>query len=231
VKKNCMVVAVLLLTAVPALAQTTPAWRRSPTRLLFDASIGDASGLGYKVPDLVFGLALERPIGSRFEVQANLDYSPDRKYITNDGRSFLAGARGVVWLSHRIAITGGMNYSALWTSRFDKSAHYPVAGVLLRDSWLGLPGRMYVTYLFPTGCVLASPSNPCRIQSNRLKGVEFNQEFRLWPHLRAGVQMGFYHFCDQGNPLAAYAPRACHMTGTTAVRFRFEFPKGNDAAY
>lgn len=66
-----------------------------------------------------------------------------------------------------------------------------------------LPGRMYISYVFGTGCVWATESNPCSIQPSRLQGVEVDQEFRVWPHLRVALLYGFYNYCDQGNPVTS----------------------------
>jgi hypothetical protein len=210
-----------LLFPVEGFLIATSALRNSDTRWLVDAGIGTAAGLGFKLPDTNYDLALEKPIRSRFEYQASLGYSPSKKLITGDGNSFLASTQGLFWVRHNVALIGGYRYSKLWTSQFIKSGSYRLVGVAIREySDKFGPGRTYITYEFPTGCVLATPSNPCTIQSNRLQGFNVSQEFHTTSHLRIAAQYGIYHFCDQGNPFAPNVPRSCHMTFTSQLVFR-----------
>lgn len=200
--------------------------------LMLDSSIGSSAGLGYKLPDTTFGFSIEKAVGQKFEVQVSAAYSPTHKYITNDGESLLAGASGLYWVNWRFAVLGGAKFSQLWTSQFEKVAFYPVAGLVFRTMWMHEnAGRIYVTYEFPTGCVWATASNPCVIQSSRLTGVNFNPEFRVFSHTRAGLEMGIWHFCDQGNPQDPAAGRSCHVTGTTAIKFRFEIGRKEDTGH
>jgi hypothetical protein len=233
-KKTLITLIGLMLGPLCVIAQIPPAPAgRMPGNLwMVDSSIGTDAGLGYKLPSLRYGISLERPITSRIELQVSTTYSPDHKFITNDGNSFLASAQSLFWINHRVAAVGGMHFSRLWTSQFNKSAFFPLVGIAIRDRWMGeLPGRMYITYEFPTGCVWATAGNPCLLQSNRLQGVNFDQEFRVWPHLRVALLYGFYNFCDQGNPFAPNVPRSCHYTVTSALQFRFEFANLGSAPY
>jgi hypothetical protein len=97
------------------------AGRRADFRLLFDSSVGTDAGLGFKLPFTTFGFTIEKPIGSRFEVQLNADFSPTHKLLTNDGLSLLFGAQGLYWLDRRLGVVGGMRFSRLLTSQFNKS--------------------------------------------------------------------------------------------------------------
>lgn len=214
--------------------QTAPApagWMPGNIWML-DSSVGTDAGLGHVLPSLRYGVSLERSITPRVELQVSAAYSPDHTFTTNDGNSLLASGQGLFWFNHRFAAVGGMHFARLWTSQFDKSAFFPLAGIAIRDRWMGeLPGRMYIYYEFPTGCVLATATNPCNIQSNRLQGANFDQEFRVRPHLRVGFLFGFYHSCDQGNPFAPNVPRSCHYTVTSALQFRFEFANLGSTPY
>jgi hypothetical protein len=199
---------------------------------MFDSSIGSSAGLGYKLPDTAFGFSIEKPVGRRFEIQLSSAFSPTHKYITNDGESLLASGSGLFWVNWKFAVLGGVNFSRLWTSQFDKSAIYPVAGVVLRTMWMHEnAGRIYVTYEFPTGCVWATATNPCTIQSSRLQGVNFNPEFRVFAHTRVGLVMGFWYFCDQSNQFDPAAGRSCHFTGTSSKKFRFEIGRKEDVGH
>jgi hypothetical protein len=189
---------------------------------MFDSSIGSSAGLGYKLPDTAFGFSIEKSVGRKYEFQLSSGFSPTHKYITNDGESLLASGAGLYWVNWKFAVLGGVNLSRLWTSQFEKSAIYPVAGIVMRTIWMHEnAGRIYITYEFPTGCVWATASNPCNIQSSRLQGVKFNPEFRVFAHTRVGLEMGFWHFCDQSNQFDPAAGRSCHITGTSAIKFRF----------
>jgi hypothetical protein len=212
-----------LLTAQPAVAQQVQTSTLSSTRWLFDSEIGTEANLGYKNPSTAYGFSVEQPLGKRFELQTSVYYSPDKKLITNNGNSLLVSGSGIVWATSRVGLFGNYGYTWLWTSQFDKSGSDPSAGAVIRDSLYG-PGRLYVSYLFPTGCVWATPRNPCKIQSNRTQGVQLSQEMRISSHIRVGIEGGLYHFCDQSNENEPAIPRVCHWGGTELVFFQFELP-------
>jgi hypothetical protein len=212
--------------------QPTPAGSAPPaSRVLADAQIGGASGLGYHLPDLGFGATLEWPVVKRFEAQAAFSWSPDRKYITNDGNEVQTGGKALFWLNRWAGLTGEVRYNRLWTSQFDKQSWSPSGGFVLRDNWFGLPGRFYADYVFPTGCQWATTTNPCTIQSNRLHGIEFFQEIRIYRHWRLGFKGAWASFANQGNPLQPM-PRVWNNTGTVDAVIRYEFRAGSlDEAY
>jgi hypothetical protein len=192
-------------------------------RLLFDTEIGTQTSLGYKLPSTAFGPSLEIPVAKRMEFQVSSDYSPDRKAITNDGNSLKLSGSAIGFANHQIGFMATIERNWLWTSQFDKSAWLPSAGVVIRSDGAG---RLYLTYVFPTGCVWATPSNPCKIQSNRLQGIELRQDVRSASHARWGFKIGFYRFCDQGNPNDPQAGRKCHFAETALATLRFEFHLG-----
>jgi hypothetical protein len=165
-------------------------------RLLLDMEIGSETSLGYKLPSTAFGPSLEIPVAKRMEFQASSAYSPDRKAITNDGNSLKVSGSAIGFANRQMGFVATIERNWLWTSQFDKSAWLPSAGVVIRNDGAG---RSYLTYVLPTGCVWATPSNPCKIQSNRLQGIEIRQDIRSASHIRWGFKVGFYRFCDQGN--------------------------------
>ena len=235
IKRICFILALL---ASPAFlrAQTAvyPAGSApiGAARILATGEIGTASGLGYQLPHLSAGIDLEKPLGSHWEAQGGVSWSPDRKYLTGQGNAVRASASGLFWPIQDVAVTGGVEYSHLWAGAFQKSAWFPFAGAILRDGWYGSPGRFYVHYVFSAGCQWATAANPCTIQSNRISGVEGFQEFRLWPHWRFGIRGAWWHFADQSNPLDPAAGRVWHDTGTVAVVVRYEFRAGSvDESY
>jgi hypothetical protein len=172
---------------------------------------------------------VEKPIGTRWEAQGGVSWSPDRKYITNDGNTAQARAAALFWPIPKVGLTAGMEYTHLWTNEFQKGGYSPFAGVVLRDRWYGNPGRLYVYYFFPTGCQWGSR---CVIQSNRTSGIQVDQVWRLWPHWRFGFRCAWWHFADQSNPLEPQLGRIWHNTGTVIAVLQYEFRAGSvDEAY
>ena len=147
----------LSVASVPMSAQESYADHRP--RLLLDTEFGSESYLGYKLPSAGLGLSIEIPVAKRFELQASSTYSPDKKAITNDGQSLKVSGSAVAFTTTRLGFIGTLEYTWLWTSQFNKSGLVPAAGIVLRNDYWG-PGRIYLTYLMPTGCVWATASNP-----------------------------------------------------------------------
>lgn len=204
-------------------------------RLVIDTHIGNESQLGFTPPDLGIGFTIEKPIGTHIELQTSADYSPDQKYLTNNGNSFVWGVKGIWFPRWHVGISGELRQSHLWTSQFNKSGWIPTAGMMIRDNLLGLPGRFSADYVIPTGCVWATECTLSSdgIQSNRTQGPEFYQEFRAISlskySLRLGGALAFYHFCDQANPWVP-APRTCQLADTMALTVRLELG-GKDPWY
>jgi len=217
------VVLLILSISLPSWAQEHDEPTNFTTRWLLDFKFGVEGGLGYKFPSSSFGLSVERPLRKHFELQGSVAYSPDKKVMTNDGNSLLGSVSGIAWLTSHVGISGGIEGSRLWTSQFDKGAWSPNLGAVIHVPIFD-PGRLTALYVFPTGCVWATPTNPCKIQSNRLQGIQLKQEFRTWSHLRVGLEFDIYHFCDQSNENEPSIPRTCHMAGTSLGFMRFEFP-------
>jgi hypothetical protein len=201
------------------------------TRWLLDSEVGTYAGLGFKPPHTAFGTSIERPLSQRLEAQATIRFSPDPKLITNDGDSFVASARGIVWASRHFGATGQASYSRLWTDEFDKTAWLPAPGVVFRLKFLGNPTRMYLDYVIPAGNI-----DNHGIESSRLQGPEYYVESRLANigpvTMRFGLKWNVYHFLEQGNPQCdgtfggpATCPRTGHTTGVAALTLRFESVK------
>jgi hypothetical protein len=213
-----------LLISGPVRGQTGSAQQISADRiprLLFDTKFGSERQLGYKFPSTSFGVSTEIPVSTHLEFQIGTAYSPDRKAITNDGHSFNLSGGAIIWPTRTLGVSGGIEQSWLRTSKFNKSALIPSAGVVLRNDLFG-PGRLYLTYIFPTGCVWATLTNPCTIQSNRLQGLQIREEGRMTSRLRFGLESGVYHFCSQSNPFQRSAGRNCHFAVTMLIVMRFE---------
>lgn len=211
--------------------QTLPSRSESVpfVRLLVNTQTGNDKQLGFKPPDLGIGFGIEKPVGAHVELQAFAEYSPDKKYITNDGNNFVWGLDGI-WFPHRRAgLLAELRQSHLWTSKFDKSGWIVAPGLVVRDAFGNAQGRFSVDYAIPRGCVWAAecqlPADG--IQSNRTQGPELAQEFRALSlgakyTVRVGGELAFYHFCDQTNPLVIL-PRTCHFADTMVLTVRLEF--------
>jgi len=219
--KYLTALSVCLVSSCRALGQQSAPDQRP--RLLIGADFGMDNALGYKFPTTSLATGAEVPIGHRFELQAFSDYSIARKVITGDGRSAHVGGSVIAWTSDRIGLFGSAEHSWLWTSQFDKTSLFPSAGIVLRGYSLG-PGRIYLSYLIPTGCVWATSSNPCKIQSNRLQGFQFVKEGRLKPRFRWRLGFSVLRFCDQANPYQPQTGRICHAAVIGSGGFRFELP-------
>ncbi len=216
---------VLFIWAVPAGAQDVQgliANTSPPPRIFLDSDIGLQTQLGFIPPSTDIGVSFEYPLWRRLEIQGAGSFSPDKKQITDDGYSFSVTGTAIVWPSWRVGVLGKVGYGRLWTSQFTEAVTSPSFGVVIRTHY-EYPGRLYFRYTIPTGCVWATPSNPCTLQSKRLQGPSIRQEFQLLPHVRWGAEVGIYHFCDQSNENDPAAGRACRWAGTELVFVRFQF--------
>jgi hypothetical protein len=227
-------VLVLIMWAAPAEAQDVQeliANTNPPPRIFLDSDIGVRAELGFIPPSRDIGASFEYPLWRRLEIQGAASFSPDKKQITHDGHSFSVSGTAIVWPSWRVGVLGEVDYGRLWTSQFTEAVTSPTFGVVIRTHY-EYPGRLYFRYTLPTGCVWATPSNPCTLQSKRLQGPSIRQEFQVQSHVRWGVEVGVYRFCDQSNENDPAAGRTCHWAGTELVFVRFQF-KGpqRDAPY
>jgi hypothetical protein len=211
----------VLAFAASAAAQALPVAKEPAMRWLVDFELGTKVGLGFKLPHTAFRLSYEQPIGARVELQGSVFLSPDKSNTTNDGESVGADLGVLLWETHRLAITGSVTASYLWTSQVRRGTTSPAFGVVIRDNFGNLPGRLYLTYMVPTGCEWGVR---CSVQSERLQGPQGYWEHRLYPQIRLGVHFGVYHRLYQSNPLLPNIPRSGQWTGDSYVVIRFEVP-------
>ncbi len=226
---------ILLVSAAPIRAQETEGEPRSTVtleqllssgRVFLDADVGIRAELGFLPPSSDFGMSFEAPVqlGIPIEIQGAASFSPDKKKITDDGHSIAASTKAIFWINPRVGAFGEAGYGRLWTSQFDEGGGIaPTFGGVIRTQYF-YPGRLYISYLIPTGCVWATATNPCKLQSKRLQGFTFRQEFQFRPHIRWGIEAGVYHYCAQGNPEDPAAGRDCLWAGTELLFVRFQFP-------
>jgi hypothetical protein len=192
------------------------------TRWLLDSQVG--SDTGYKTPTITMGVSIERPITTRLEVQGGVSFSPTKTLLTNDGHHLDISGQTVFWVTQRLGVTASLSRGYLWTSQFNLQGWTPSAGVAVRVRAFDSPGRLYLTYLIPTGCQWGAG---CPIQSNRKTGAKVYWENRISKHWRFGFEFGVYHVLYQGNSLDPAAGRTGQMTGDAHIVSRFEFPGGD----
>jgi hypothetical protein len=214
----------VLFFVVCARSQALPPGKHNSTEWLLDTEFGSESGMGFKLPHTAFGVGFERSAGKSFEVQASIRFSPDKKYITNDGNSFVLRTKSVFWMTNHFGVTAGVVRGQLWTSQFTKGSWSPAIGISLKERSLDFPGRLYINYLAPTGCEWGPG---CPMQSNRTHGPELEWEKLVWEHMRWGLHFGVYHVLNQSNPLRPDIPRTGQWTGDSYVIVRYQFHRGS----
>ena len=217
----CALAILISCSSVAAQSFEDPALSRP--HWFVDARLVANSGLGYGQPFRSFGVSAELPVVRRVEFHADLWYSPDKNVAANNGRQFLMKGTGLFWLTHRFALTGSFQRDWLWTSQFDEQASNPLPGIVVRNHFAH-PGRFYLSYLVPTGCVWATASNPCLFQSRRMQGPQLTEEYQLKSYLRFAVGGTITHFCDQSDEYDPAAGRTCHLTPTVEFGIKVEFP-------
>ena len=211
----------VLIFVESSYSQTIPTGKAPDTQWLLDSQAG--SDPGFKVPSFALGVSLEHEITTRIELQGGASYSPTKTSTTNDGHDLTINAGVVFWITRRFAPTASLISTRLWTSQFNSLAWSPLIGFAIREHTLGSPGRLYLSYLIPTGCQWGAS---CPIQSSRETGPKIFWEHRMLAHWRVGFEFGVYRVLDQGNPLDPAAGRTSQMTGDAHIISRFEFPGG-----
>lgn len=212
----------LTLMLVGSSHSQTTAGITPATRWLLDTQVG--TDPGYRLPSLAAGLSIERPITERIELQRGGSFSPTKTLSTNDGNHFDIYGEGLFWVTQRVAATVSLSRGYLWTSQYDLQGWLPSIGLSIREEALGAPGRLYLSYLIPTGCQWGAG---CPIQSSRETGAKIYWEHRMSSHWRFGFEFGIYRVLNQGNPLDPAAGRTAQITGDAHIVSRFEFPGGS----
>jgi hypothetical protein len=167
---------------------------------------------------------VEIPVGNRFEFQSKSSYSPTRLLLADSGNELNVTGSAIFWATQRFGLTASYSRDWLWTSKFDKQAWSVLPGAVFRDNF-GYPGRTYVHYRLPTGCVAASPSNLCRNQSAPQEGIEATQEFQITSLLRYGVSVETLHYFEQCNPNEPSVPRHSLFAAAVQLSLTFVWPR------
>lgn len=228
-----IVVAAVLLMSINVFSQAVQPKNKldklDEVRFLVGGQLGLVSG--YDIPTLQGNIGVEIPLSRHFEIQTRFSSGWTPKTDSHSGYSFHQEARGIYWFSDKLGINGEFRQTYLYTKLYDKHAWAPTAGLAWRNGWTGkdgMPGRMYLNWIFPTGCQWATASNPCRIQSSRLTGMEVNQEFRIGHHIRLGLIFGILRGLEQGNPNQPSAGRISYPAVDYEGVVRYEFGKSSN---
>lgn len=215
-------VMVLSFLAVTTDAQQTVADKALPVRVLVNAEVGENVDLGYFPLSKSVGPSVEMPFGHLFELQADAAYSNDRRVLTVSSNELGAGTTGIVWVNHRLGVTGRYEHHWLWTSQFGRTGSQLSPGLAIRDD-LGYPGRTYLAYSFVGGCFWGTPSNPCQLEPGKTRAVNVAQDFAITSYARIGFHGSVFHFCDGALPNSTAT--TCHYGISEFLSFSVEFPK------
>jgi hypothetical protein len=208
----------VFLSCAVALAQTTTTSNDSYS-WTFDTRIGSEPQLGFNVPSTSIGSSIEYPLSTRVELGAGITIIPWETINAGSGHAVGMTGTGIGWVAPRLGISIGFRHDWLWTPQFSRSEWNPEVGTVFRDK-LYRPGRLYVSYLLPTGCSHGDLS--CLAPTSRTQGLQGLQEIRL-QRFRLGLQGGIYHYCDGGTSADS---RKCKFSPAGLVIVRFEFRGG-----
>jgi hypothetical protein len=128
----------------------------------------------------------------------------------------------------------------LYTIAYNKFAcsHIPKPGVVFRAHPLHLPSRLWLDAVIPSGSI----DRKTGIEANRISGVEFTWQSRMWRAVPIGTRLGFtvgvYHGYNQGNPVCdgtdpgpVTCQRSSWLTYTDVTSWTFEFGRHKEADF
>lgn len=217
----------------------------SESRLLSDIQFGDFTVFGLGATSLGWGLGGELPLGPSLKAGGRrFEYQPSFAVLVGPKISYWNGSlesqqnlevnnQGLIWMIRRLAAAGGYQYASYWAEgvtlqnvgyTIRRAGWVPNLGGVIRDTLLGRPGRVYASYIFPTGCQWATPSNPCVVQSPRTRGIEMMQEVRGSTYLRIGAELALVRYDDPSAPSVPAIPRIGHTAVYGTIHLKFEWP-------
>jgi hypothetical protein len=195
--------------------------------------------LGYSFPVVPLSSGIQRQFGPHFELDAFGEYQVSHKAVLGNGHTVNLAVQPIVWLNHRVGLSGQFEYVRLTTSAYSKgttfnqlSTYSYIPGVVFAGAPFGLPSRFYLYGYIPQGGI--DPKTG--IESNIESGVEFSWEAHLYDFgpfsLREAITPAVQHGYNQGNPQCdgTYgSPITCPRTSWTAfsvgITFRLVFPR------
>jgi hypothetical protein len=183
-----------------------------------DARLG--GGPGYRFPSVELGVSFELPISTHIELQG-VSYTPTKPINAIKGDSLGMTGGGAFWITRRFGATAYLDRGHLWTSQFNLRGWGPLVGVAIREHTHESPGRLYVSYVIPTGCQWGGS---CLAQPSRTTSARIYWDHRVLVHWRFGFEVGLYRRLNQGDPLDPAAGRTSQLVGDAQMVSRFEFP-------
>jgi hypothetical protein len=212
-------VCLFVLAFVPPSHSQTSTGVAPTVQLLLDSRLGDDPG--YKFPSVALGVSLELPISNRVELQGGISYTPTKPLDTNSSDSLGLTGGGVFWITRRFGATAFLERGHAWTSQYNLKGWGPLIGIAIREHTHDSPGRLYLSYVIPTGCQWGTT---CLIQSSRTTGGRIYWDHRVFMHWRFGFEFGLYRTLNQGDPLNPAAGRTSQLDWDGHIVSRFEFP-------
>jgi hypothetical protein len=208
-----------LVFGAPSYAQTLQTGEAPTIQFLLDSGIGYEPG--YQFPSVAVGASVELPISDRVELQGKISYTPTKAFVASNRDRLGATGGALFWITQRFAATAFLERGHVWASQYNLKGWGPSVGIVVRERWHGSPGRLYLSYVIPTGCQWG-PN--CLIQSSRTTGGKITWDHRVFPHWRFGAELGLYRSLNQGNPLDPMAGRTSQSIWDGHIVSRFEFP-------
>jgi hypothetical protein len=206
------------------------------TRVLAGVSGGASFGNLFVGPSV----AIEAPIGNRFEFDAGDDFAPVEQHIRlGSGWANTVEASGIVWLNKSVGLNGGVDYSHYHVS-IAKSGEFARGGAVIRKSYQGMPLRLTFDYIreFNNGIF---PNTVTGTESAHLQAGEFDLDMRVKCYgpacyrLKFGFMVGVVleqanPICDgsigwTGGPNGGPCPRTRASSGSFTTALSFEFPR------
>jgi hypothetical protein len=213
------VVCLLALALVPPSHSQTSTGAAPTMQLLLDSQVGRDPR--YRFPSVKVGVSFELPVSAHIELQGGMSYTPTKPFIGINGDSLGMTGGGVFWITRRFAATTFLERGHLWTSQSNLRGWGPLVGIAIREHTHDSPGRLYLSYVIPTGCQWGGS---CLIQSSRTTGARMNWDHRVLVHWRFGFEFGLYRTFDQRDPLNPGAGGTNQVTADAHIVSRFEFP-------
>jgi hypothetical protein len=173
-----------------------PVLREPACDLIVNFGVTAAGQLGYSFPNVNLGPEVLCTGGRRrIEVRAFFNYTPTGKTGVG-GSTINGGAEALLWWRY-FAVGGGIEGSRFMSSAFNKHGYNPE--LLFGARWLttGVPTRLVVAYLLPTGSShWGAPAST--IQDPMLQGPQFRFQVLINSHLVLELNPAYYSFYEQG---------------------------------
>lgn len=211
-----------LLVIAPSYPQTVQTGEAPTIQFLLDSSIGYDPG--YQFPSVIVGASVELPVSNHVELQGGISYTPTKPFVGSNSDRFGATGGAVFWITRRFAATAFLERGHAWASQYNLKGWGPSVGIAIREHTHDSPGRLYLSYVIPTGCQWG-PN--CLIQSSRTTGGKIYWDHRVLRHWRFGAEFGLYRSLNQGNPLDPAAGRTSQTILDGHIVSRLEFPSSH----